>query len=330
MTDGERPSVLATGVGAIIGQGIVRSLRRCLPAVRVVGIDRSSRSPGPSMCDAFVAKPAVDEADPAYLEFWSGLATLERLDLVLPGLEVDVEFLDRHRDRFAALGVPVALNRPELIALCADKWALMQALPALGLPAIPSRVDVTWDTAVAALGPAPLLLKPRRGNGSRGIVRLQDGDEFHYWSARTPGWMLQTLVGSDEEEYTVGVFGFGDGDALEPIVFRRRLSAAGNTQEAEVVDAPAIVAAAAILTRAFAPLGPTNYQFRLHGDTPYLLEINPRFSSSNSLRTAFGYNEAQMCVDWFLLGRRPAAPRIRRGVAWRYLEDFVVDAGRPV
>jgi carbamoyl-phosphate synthase large subunit len=330
MTQVERPVVLATGVGAIIGQGIVRSLRKVDPAVRVVGIDRSGRSPGPAMCDAFFAKPAVDESDPAYLDFWIGMAARERLDLVLPGLDVDVGFLDRHRDAIAATGVRLALNRPELIALCADKWTLMQALPGLGLPAIPTRVDATWQDAVATLGPPPLLLKPRRGNGSRGIARLADAEEFRYWSARTPGWMLQSIVGTDADEYTVGVFGFGDGTGLPPIVFRRRLSATGNTQEAEVVDAPAIEAASATLTAALAPLGPTNYQFRLHGDTPYLLEVNPRFSSSNSLRTAFGYNEAQMCVDWFLRGRRPETPRIRRGIAWRYFEDFVVDAGPPV
>ena len=323
-------SVLVTGVGAIIGQGIVRSLRQCDPPVRVVGLDRSARSPGPAMCDAFVAKPSVDEADPAYLDFWAGLRAAHGVELVLPGLDVDVLFLHRHREALAGRGLRLALNRPEVIALGVDKWTLMQQLPAWGLAAIPTLVEGTWDEALARLGPPPLLLKPRRGSGSRGIVRLHDAADFRYWTARTPDWMLQPVVGADSQEYTVGVFGFGDGEALPPIVFRRRLSAAGNTSEAEVVDAPAIEHAAAALTRAIAPLGPTNYQFRLQGDTAWLLEINARFSSSNSLRTAFGYNEAAMCLDWYLRGERPRAPRISRGIAWRYFADHVVHAGRPV
>jgi carbamoyl-phosphate synthase large subunit len=102
------------------------------------------------------------------------------------------------------------------------------------------------------------------------------------------------------------------------------LSVAGNTQYAEVVDAPVITKAVQQLAEHFKPLGPTNYQFRLEGTTPYLLEINPRFSSSTSLRAAFGYNEAAMALDYYAYGKKPEAPEIKTGRAWRYSEDLVV------
>ena len=76
--------------------------------------------------------------------------------------------------------------------------------------------------------------------------------------------------------------------------------------------------------------GPTNFQFRVENGTAFLLEINPRFSSSNSLRTAFGFNEAEMAIELYLLDREPDAPRIRPGKAWRYTEDFVLHAGHPL
>ena len=322
--------IVVTGVGAIIGQGIVRSLRRSRRAVHILGVDRSDASPGPRMCDDFRKKPACDESEPEYLAFWRALLADEVIDLVLPGLENDVHYLDSVRDRLAQTGACIALNRHALIALTADKWHFGEALTAGGFTRIPSLLPADWETAVRGLGPPPLLLKPRRGNGSRGIVRLRDEEDLAYWSRRTGSdFLLQRIVGTDDEEYTVGAFGLGDGRTLPPIIFRRRLSPAGSTQSVEVVRDPEIAAATRALCAHFQPIGATNLQFRKEGSQCFLLEINPRISSSTSLRAAFGYNEAAMSIDFHLLGRVPATPRIRGGRGWRYAEDFVVHDRAP-
>ena len=327
-----RLTIAVTGVGAIIGQGIIRSLRASNREVRIVGIDRNPRTLGTYMCDIFEAKPCVDESSTEYLDFWSNIVSTHRIALVLPGLELDMHFLNCRRTWFEQLGTVVALSTAGLIEQTGDKWTFGQVLASMGYPVIPSARPDSWQEAIDALGPPPLLLKPRQGNGSRGIVKLEDGRDFDYWTekSRTP-WMLQRIVGSDEQEYTVGVFGLGDGRYIGPIIFRRRLSVAGNTLEAEVIRRHIVLEAAVErLCAQFTPVGPTNLQFRLEGDTPYLLEINPRFSSSNSLRTAFGFNEAKMAIDYYLFGRQPDAPTVLDGIAWRYIGDFVIHAGHPV
>jgi carbamoyl-phosphate synthase large subunit len=325
-------AIAVTGVGAIIGQGIVRSLRRSRYAPRVIGIDRSDQSPGPHLVDAFEKKPQAAEDSEAYLDYWAKLVRRHGIQLVMPGLELDMVFLNRHRAFFESLGTRVVLNNPRLIDETADKWRFGEALAATGYPVIPSARPGSWAQAIEALGPAPLLLKPVQGNGSRGIVLLHDEDDFSYWTRKTASeWMLQRIVGSVETEYTVGVFGLGGGDTLGPLIFRRRLAPAGNTLMAEVVPAHALIEqSVATLARSFQPVGPTNLQFRVEADVAYLLEINPRFSSSNSLRTAFGFNEAEMAIDFYLFDRRPAAPVTTAGTGWRYTEDFVIHARDPL
>ncbi len=325
-------TVAVTGVGAIIGQGMVKSLRQSRHAVRIVGIDRNDQSPGPRLVDVFERKPDASEDSQAYLDYWTRIVTTHGIALILPGLEIDMVFFDRHRAHFDALGAKVALNTPELIAVTADKWTFGLALAGIGYTPIPSVRPESWGQAIEALGPAPLLMKPLRGNGSRGIVLLHDEQDFTYWRAKTSGdWMLQRVVGSADQEYTVGVFGLGGGAVLGPLIFRRRLSSAGNTLMAEVVPVqPVIARAVETLCRHFQPLGPTNLQFRLEGEQAYLLEINPRFSSSNSLRTAFGFNEAEMAIDFYHHGVQPTRPALRKGIAWRYTEDFVIHAGAAV
>lgn len=323
-------TVIVTGVGALIGHGIIRSLRCAGGRIRVVGIDRNPDAYGARDCDAFHRKPD-DEGLPSYLDFWVRTIRSEQARLVIPGLDVDCLFLSRHRSELEAAGARLCLNTDPLLALGQDKWQLSMALAEVGAYAIPSMISGDWEQCVEVLGAPPLLMKPRHGSAGRGIVRLHDAEDFHYWRRKAgAGFMIQRIVGSDDEEYTAGVFGLGDGESLPPIVFRRRLSASGSTGYAEVVSDPAVEAACAVLSRYFRPVGPTNYQFRKSADALYLLEINPRFSSSSSLRTAFGYNEAAMALDYFLHARRPPDPVIGRGRAWRYTEDIIAHDRHPV
>ena len=137
-------------------------------------------------------------------------------------------------------------------------------------------------------------------------------------------FMIQSLVGSEDEEYTVGAFGLGGGKCIPPIIFQRTLSGEGATAKAAVREVPELDQRVRKLVEVFEPIGPTNFQFRRHQGEFLLLEINPRVSSSNSLRTAFGYNEAEMCIEFYLEQKQPSPPRIRSGCAVRYIEDIVV------
>ena len=320
-------TVLVTGVGAIIGQGIVDGLRRSGRSVRVVGLDRNPDCLGPKLCDDFVPKPSVAEQKPAYLEFWNQILTEYQVDLVLPGIEEDVFFLDANRAALSAHAV-LGINRPDVIAYSRDKWRLYEIA---GEALIPTTLSEDWTECESALGPMPWLMKPRQGSGSRGIVQLEDRTAFDYWTTQPGGdRMIQRIVGTSEQEYTVGVFGLGEGQALdEMLIFRRRLSPEGNTHYVERVNDEAICAEVRRLVATLQPVGPTNFQFRKEGDAVFLLEVNPRFSSSASLRTAFGFNEARMALEFFVDGQSPVVPSLRYGRGWRQAGDHVELSDEP-
>lgn len=316
-----KTTVLVTGVGAIIGYGIIRSLRRLPQPPRIVGMDIYPDAVGQYWCDAFV--PAAPAAADHYLSFIAETVAAEGIDLILPGIEQDVARLSQGREVLSSCGARLALNRAELIDLAEDKWSTYQALRAAGQPVIPTRIDGTFAELSAEFG-TPFLLKPRRSYASKGICRVSDDEEFLFRQKRMGGgFMAQRIVGNDEEEYTVGVFGYGDGTASQPIVMRRLLSGEGATAKAWVVDEPQLAADVAGLVRLFQPVGPTNFQFRREGETFLLLEVNPRISSSTSLRAAFGFNEAAMCLDYYLHGRRSQCGPLRRGHAVRFIDELV-------
>jgi len=170
----------------------------------------------------------------------------------------------------------------------------------------------------------PCLAKPRRSTASKGITIIHSREDFYYWKNKLDkDFMVQEIVGDDEHEYTVGVFGLGDGSFSQSITFSRKLSREGSTVKAQTVDIPELDEEVKKLTALFKPVGPTNFQFRRHKRDYLLLEVNPRFSSSLSLRTAFGFNEPEMCIEYFVENSKPNPAVIRQGTAVRYIEDIV-------
>jgi carbamoyl-phosphate synthase large subunit len=323
MAEARRRSVLVTGVGAIIGYGAVNSLRLGRYPLKIVGLDIHAHAVGQHWCDAFEQAPPV--ADPGYAGFLREVIARHGVELVIPGIEQDVSFLSRNREAFADCGARLALNDAELVRLAQDKWLTREALLARGLPAIDSVTGGSFDEIAERLG-VPFLVKPRRSYASKGVVVASDAADLAYWQRRLgDDFMAQRIVGDEESEFTASLFGWGDGRASRPMVLQRWLSREGATARARVASVPELEAELDALARAFRPVGPTNFQFRRDGAGGrfLLLEINPRLSSASSLRRAFGMNEPEMCVAFYLDGERPDYAGARHGAAVRYIEDWI-------
>jgi carbamoyl-phosphate synthase large subunit len=314
--------VLVSGASGIVGYGVLRSLRRSGLDLFFVGTSIYDDSVAPAFCDVFEqAPPTTDEG---YLEWLIAMTRRHRIDLLVPGIEIDMYKWAEHVPDIRAAGAMPLLNTPELLDLCKDKWLFYQQLKKAGLScAIDSSLEQDFEVLAARFG-LPFLLKPRQGFASKGIVCVT-GLETYREHVKDVGTKLmsQPIVGNDAEEFTTSAFCDGDGAYLASMTLRRKLSRDGFTEKAEVVDTADFAATIAELCRVFHPLGPTNFQFRMCSDGPKLLEINPRISSSTSIRTAFGYNESAMAVEYFLEHRTPVQPSIRKGRAVRYTDEQI-------
>ncbi len=315
-------TVLVSGASGVVGYGVLRCLRMSGRPLRLVGTSIYPESPANAFSDVFELAPRTS-AD-RYLDWLCDIIRRHEVDLVLPGIEEDVFHWTEHAAAIRAAGAVPALNEPALVRLCADKWAFHERLAVAGLAcAIDTALDLDFDALAARFG-TPFIVKPRRGFGSKGVARISTAfDLAAHRAAFGDLLMAQRLVGTDDLEFTVTAFGDGLGAAPARMAMRRRLSREGFTEIADVVACAPFDAAIDDLCRLFRPVGPTNFQFRLHDGVPKLLEINPRVSSSASIRAAFGYNECAMAVDYFLFGKVPVQPPLRGGRAIRYTDEVV-------
>lgn len=316
-------NILVSGASGVVGYGILRSLKKSGKQLCLIGTSIYGDSVAPCFSDIFELAPPTSDA--AYMEWLLTTIATHRVDMIVPGIEIDMYTWVEHLPELERSGATAVLNNRDLIELCKDKWAFYGYLCAAGLPcAIESSLSKEYDELKSKFG-IPFILKPRRGYGAKGIVRVDNVDTFMFHQKDIgKNLMAQPIVGSDDEEFTTSAFCDGRGGMYASMTLRRKLSQAGFTEKGEVVDTAEFVATISDLCNLFRPIGPTNFQFRKCAAGIKLLEINPRISAATSMRTAFGYNESAMAVDYYLEHKVPAQPTIRRGKAVRYTEEYVV------
>lgn len=314
--------VLVSGASGIVGYGVLRSLRGAGQPCFLVGTSIYNDSVAPAFCDVFEQAPHTDT--PEYLPWL--LKTLQRyeIDMLIPGIETDMYHWAKHVPEICTTNALPLLNAPKLTALCKDKWSFYEWLFTHAVScAIESSIEADFAKLTGLFG-LPFLLKPRRGFGSKGIVIVTSEEVFRIHSANMGViLMAQPIVGNDDEEFTTSAFCDGSGGFFATITLKRKLSRDGFTDRAEVTDTSEFLPVISELCELLKPIGPTNFQFRRCATGPKLLEINPRISSSTSIRSAFGYNESAMALEYFLDHREPSQPAIRRGRAVRYTDEYI-------
>ena len=315
-------TILVSGASGIVGYGILRSLRLSGKPLRLIGTTIYSDTVAQGFCDILELAPLT--SDNGYIEWLLSMIRKYDVDLIIPGIEVDVHKWAESISDLEGSRARVLLNNINLISLCKDKWTFYEILRRVGLPwVIDTSLLQDYELLAEKFG-VPFLLKPRVGYGSKGIVKVDSKDVFlKYKSDVGNVLMVQPIIGNADEEYTTSAFCEENGKVCASMTLRRKLSKDGFTEKAEVAHPDGVDEILFTLSNYFKPIGPTNFQFRRHNGFLKLLEINPRISSATSIRTAFGYNECLMSVEYYLENIKPQQPFIKQGRAVRYIEDFV-------
>lgn len=314
--------ILVSGASGIIGYGILRSLRKSSKNILIIGTTIYDDSVVEGFCDVFEKAPVTGNEE--YIPWLIETIKKHRVDMIIPGIDADMYFWADNITAIKETGTQVLLNKVSLINLCKDKWKFYNFLVNQGNNnLIPSSLSNSFQDVSKEFG-MPLLLKPRKGFGSKGVVRVYDEKTFlEHREEIGNSLIVQPLIGLDSEEYTTSAFCDGDGSFLAFMTLKRKLSKDGYTEKAEVVELNGVENALKDLCAILKPIGPTNFQFRVQDGVLRLLEINPRISSSTSIRMNFGYNETKMAIEYFVENKDVVQPKIKEGKAVRYIEDFI-------
>ncbi len=318
------PTVLVLAVGGNVSQGILKGLRHDGRPMRVLGADISPPQMGLYTVDKAFVSPWAH--DPDFLPWLLACVKAESVSVILSGAEPVLMAMARHKHRIEdETGARILCSSEAVMEIGDDKLRTCHWLSQHGL-AHPAYAEVSDQQAVETLVAQcgfPLIAKPRRGGGSRGLVEVVNQRDLDYVLGKD-NYLIQEMLGTEDDEYTVGCFHYGDG-TLAPSCCMKRELLAGTTYRASLGEYSAVRAEAERIVGKLRPLGPCNIQLRDTPRGPVCFEINPRYSGTTPIRSHFGYREVSAGLD-LLLGTGPEElPLVTRGMALRYWNELYLD-----
>lgn len=305
-------SILITGIGGDIAQGVATIVRSQWPNCRLLGTDTHEQHGGRLFVDEFFMLPTA--SNPSYVGAVRSLLESRQVDAFLPMSEPELGVLGA---LLKELGPTRSVTAgPSVVAAGLDKLATFEALRSFGIP-------VPWTIPVAAGAPVsyPCILKNRFGSGSRGVFIVRDAAEAAYLSERYPQAIYQELLEPADREVTCAVYRTRDGRVASLLMLRRLTG--GFTGWARVIEDADTLRMCEAIAEKLDLRGSMNVQLRLTDQGPRVFEINARFSSTALMRHRLGFTDVVWALEE-LQGKPIRFPDIPAGQIMVRVQEAVV------
>jgi carbamoyl-phosphate synthase large subunit len=310
-------TILISAICGDVGCSAVRALRES--ANTIIGCDIKPNPPVLDIIDDFHLVPRASEAD-QYIASLKDIIQKKNVDFFLPVSEEEIAVLNTRKDELESLGVQILINNEEIIDNFLDKLKTAQYLDTIGIKVPKTSLLSIYDGSFGF----PLIVKARKGSGSKRLWTVQDLDDLDYVKNRDNGDLIaQELIGSAEEEYTTGVF--SDGQVVSSITFRRILGFGGVSIEAVLEDVPFLEDMAQQIGSELNLIGCINIQSRRTDNIFIPHEINPRLSSTLLFRKKFGFDDAVWWLNAIRGKKHSYKKKYKAGIARRALSEYYFD-----
>ena len=264
--------------------------------------------------------PAID--DPGYIAALAALVVEHGVNLVVPLADLDHRLLSAHRDELGAL---VLLPPPETIALCEDKYEAHRFFERSGVATPPSWLPGEVPSELSF----PVLVKARRGFGSRHIFRAADPEQLDFFLRYTTAESMVQAV-CEGVEFSIDVFCDLDSRCLNAIPRTMIESKGGESIKGITIGDADLIEHGRRVAETMGMVGPANIQcFRLPDGSLPVTDVNPRFGGGFPAPTAAGSRYPELALA-LARGERPE-PRLgqfERGVIMtRYFSQVILADG---
>jgi len=311
--------ILVTGAGGDIGFNIIKCLKDADYNLFILGCDIDPYAMGRTMVKKFLKAPkALNEEK--YLDFIKNTIKKYRIEYIYPSTEIEIEFFHRNREYFDKTAV--FINNPFIIDTFLDKYKTINFLKNNGLSYPTTFLIEDYNNQLDF----PLLIKHRRSWGGKGLLIIRDSKEFEFYRKRITDAIVQEYIGTDDEEYTAGVF--SNGKNIYSICFRRQLGYGSLTKFAQLVHENEIEHLVEKIARICHLEGSINIQFRKTKKGVIPFEINPRISSTVYFRHYFGFQDVKWWLD--MKENKPIDYRLKykKGIGVRTIGEVFFDLER--
>ena len=267
-------------------------------------------APALAACD--VQRLVPPAAVPDYLNRLIEVIQAENINMIFSLNDLELELLSRNREAIEArTGATVYVAPEQTTTLCADKWRTFKFAEQQGIPTPATFLDASEAQSAVAAGHAafPMIVKPRWGSASIGLVRVEAAHELDAAVqacatavSRSPlavfgleqAVIIQEMISG--AEYGVDLL-YGRDEAFIGFAAKRKLAMrAGETDKAVTVSPERFRQSVERIASQLPHRGNLDCDFLERDGQMLLLEMNPRFGGGYPFTHMAGANHVSMLL----------------------------------
>jgi len=316
--------ILVTGVGRRVElmQAFRLAAQNLNINLKLIGADMAGTAPALAYCDYYRSVCAMK--DPDYINQLLRICAEEKIDLLMPTIDTDLQVLSDNADRFREIGVIPMISAPDKIAICRDKNYTSDFFVQCGLLAPTPCNDYTQYN-----GPYPCFIKPKDGSSSIDAYKVENEQSLPAIAARVEDYIIQPFI--DGTEYTVDIFCDFDGNPIY-ITPRIRLAVrSGEVLKTEIKKDEKIIEECRKLIQEYKPCGPITVQLIRQKSTgdDYYIEINPRYGGGAPLSMKAGARSAEAILKLLCGEALSFSDQIEDGAVYsRFDQSVCITSGK--
>lgn len=309
--------VLISGAGGAGTIEIIKELKS--KGFWIAALDMNKYAVGLYMADRGIVVPSVNSAS-----YWNQVKKIiqkYKIDVYVP--LIDEELLGAKSLEKSVKNLKVITPTEDFIKLTLNKYQMVKEFSASGItcPAtiLPSHVNKQSFRT-------PKIIKPIVGRGSRGVALIRSYQQWQQYfkdhSYQKRDVMVQEYIKG--QEYTVSAV-VGKRDHVYAVVPKRIITKKGITYQSVTERHQPIEQLVSKIQQEFHPQGPFNVQLIQQAKKLYVLEVNPRFSTTVAHTIAAGIDEVGCLIKDFSGISQPGKLHFKENlVMLRYMAQHYV------
>ena len=305
-------NILLTCVGSGVSESVLKSLRKSMisTTINIIGTCADTYEEGVYLSDKFYKIPSINEKD-KYISSLLEICEKENIDLIIPGIDLELEMLSVEKSRFKC---PIVVSSPLICQIALDKYLCSQYFTKHNLPFV--ETYLLSDAKKQKELNFPLISKPITGNASHGIHLISSLEELvslTYPKDSDNMYIVQTYLSNEEnpnkiiqkDELSVQYYVSKDGYILGKFMSINRLKngipiqvVPFNNKNVEMVCNNVVN----VLVKD-GLVGPINIQGKLINEEFIIFEINARYTGITDIRNSMGYKEVDAVIYDYILNK---------------------------
>lgn len=318
-------NIMITSAGGLIGTFLAKHLTKNMMEgyrYRLVAVDFSEHVYVKHLADRFYKVPMT--GGQGYAEQIFALLKKEDIHILFPTSAMDVSFFSGIKKDIQAAGVSLLICDPDALHTLHHKKKMMAFMNRLQIP-VPEIYEKKEDIRY------PAMIKKCESSGSRGVWKLENEQDYEYWSAKLGDHVVTTFI--EGNEYTVDCLFDQEGKLVAYNQRQRLETMGGGATVCRNVNPREIASLIHKFSANIKLEGPANFQYFIskHDNNMYITDFNPRFASGGlPLTVASGYDFPNMIIR-ILLGLANNAgtshtlanpPSAKNLAMYRYFEEY--------